>query len=141
VAGFDPGWSMLTAAVGAVVPDIDLQWADRWNRPRPGSDCKLLDHRGPTHSVSLAIMVGLAVGFGIAPAVGLMVTVGWLSHLLADAISPMGEPFLWPLSARRYRLLPRRLRIHSGKRLVELPIALVVLGLSLHLAGFTISQL
>lgn len=127
VAGLEPGWSMLVGVVGASIPDMDLKWSDRWNRPRPGSPCKLLDHRGPTHSLSLAVMVGFAVGFGVAPWLGLMLTVGWLSHLAADAISPFGEPFLWPLTARRFRLLPRGLRVPSGTRLIELPLAVVVL--------------
>jgi len=127
VAGLEMLPSVLVAVVGASIPDVDLKWSNRWDRPRPGSACRLLDHRGPTHSVSLAVMVGAAVGFGVLPWLGVMLTVGWLSHLAADAISPMGEPFLWPLSARRFRVLPRGLRVHSGTRLIELPIAVAVL--------------
>lgn len=124
--------AMGVAAVGASVPDLDLKWANRWDRPKPGSPCRLFDHRGPTHSLSLAVMAGIALGLGVAPWIGLLVAVGWLSHLAADAISPMGEPFLWPVSSRRFRVLPRRLWLHSGTRLVELPIALLVLMLGFY---------
>jgi hypothetical protein len=48
-------------------------------------------------------------------------------------ISPFGEPFLWPLTARRFRLLPHGLRVPSGTRLIELPLALAPLW-----AGVTI---
>ena len=131
VAGLDVGWSMLIAAVGASVPDVDLKWADRWHRPAPGSCCRLLDHRGPTHSVTLALMAGIAVGAGVGWWIGLLFAAGWLSHLAADAWSPMGEPFLWPLSARRFRLMPRGLRVRSGTWWIELPVALLVLGVGL----------
>jgi inner membrane protein len=135
VAGLEPGWSMLVGVVGASIPDIDLKWSDRWNRPRPGSPCKLLDHRGPTHSLSLAVMVGLAVGFGVAPWLGLMLTVGWLSHLAADAGSFLGVPFFWPIYSRRLRLLPRALRVRSGTTIIELPVALATLFAGLYVAG------
>lgn len=88
-------------------------------------------------------MFGVAIGFGITPWIGIMFTVGWLSHLAADAVSPLGLPFLWPLSARRYRLLPYALRIHfrSGKSPLEIPLALCVLLLCLYASGFFHGQL
>jgi len=79
----------------------------------------LVEHRGPTHSVPFALLVG--AGFGIAgsavaPAVDGTLGVdpaafgfalGCLSvatHLLGDVLTPMGIRPLWPVSDRRYTL-------------------------------------
>lgn len=132
VVGVEVVYGVMAGVAGASVPDLDLTWANRWERPRLGSCCHVWEHRGPTHSVTLAVLAGLAVGLSVAPWLGGLVAAGWLSHLLADAISPMGEPFLWPMSARRYRLMPRRFRVPSGTRLLELPIAVVVLLLGFY---------
>ena len=91
----------------------------------------LLDHRGPTHTVAFALFVGgglaaiTAILVGAAPsavgdrgvvALGAAATVdlatfafvvGALSigsHLLADALTPMGIRPFWPVSRRRYTL-------------------------------------
>ncbi|AZH26160.1 metal-dependent hydrolase [Haloplanus aerogenes] len=75
-----------------------------------------LSHRGPTHTLAFAFLVG-AVGAGAG--VGLasvfdggratLVPFGFavgalaiLAHLLADALTPAGVPFLWPLSGRDF---------------------------------------
>ena len=100
----------------AMLPDIDHQ-------------VPLLDHRGATHTLLFAIVGGIVTGFvaKIAGAamgvtvVGSFVVYGYeivtlqsygvllgtltlLSHLAADAITPMGVPLLWPLSKERYSL-------------------------------------
>ncbi len=90
----------------ARVPDYDLR-------------VPLVSHRGPTHTLAFAVLVGAVLGGGLgalagtaAPgrvvslgAVGFLV--GFLavtSHLLADALTPAGiEPF-WPLSSKNYSL-------------------------------------
>ncbi|MFB6107884.1 MAG: metal-dependent hydrolase [Haloplanus sp.] len=92
----------------AMLPDYDVRV--------PG-----LSHRGPTHTLAFALVVG-AVGAGAggglavaadrphATVVGLalfgfaIATLAVLAHLLADALTPSGVPFLWPLSGRRYSL-------------------------------------
>jgi len=91
-------WSLELALVGALVavgvanlPDLDepLPW---------------LQHRGPTHTVWFAVLVGLIAGVGTALAVpsspdafafGLVVgTGGILAHLAGDIVTPMGiSPF------------------------------------------------
>lgn len=75
----------------------------------------IVPHRGPTHSLAFALLaggVGAAAGtlaasqLGVVAAVGLGAfgfVVGFttvLAHLIADAMTPAGVPFLWPLSGR-----------------------------------------
>jgi len=95
-------WSLELALVGALVavgvaniPDLD--------QPLPR-----LRHRGPTHTVWFAVLVGLATGAGTALLVpespvafrfGFVIgTCGILAHLAGDVVTPMGiSPFapLW----------------------------------------------
>ncbi|MFB6127073.1 MAG: metal-dependent hydrolase [Halolamina sp.] len=93
----------------AMLPDVDHRI--------PG-----LAHRGPTHSLSFATVVGVAfaggavavgtVAGGLSPVVGVPFAVvagavGWLTvvaHLLGDVLTPAGVAFLWPVSDRRRSL-------------------------------------
>lgn len=86
-----------------------------------------LPHRGPTHSLAFAGLVGAVFGgggyllagaapdLGLAPdGAGLVAGLGFaafgffvgavtvVAHLLADALTPAGVNFLWPLSGRTY---------------------------------------
>lgn len=106
IAGYEAA-----AIVGALVcvglstvPDLDYR-------------VPLIEHRGPTHTVLFALLVGA----GLAAATSVLVAssspivdvafvafaflVGVLSigsHLLADALTPMGIRPFWPFSRRRY---------------------------------------
>ena len=94
----------------AMLPDVDHRI--------PG-----LPHRGPTHSLLFAALVGgvfaavaralTSVGVGdvglAALADGSVVVFAFLlgfltvlAHLLGDVLTPMGVNFLWPLSRRAY---------------------------------------
>ena len=79
----------------------------------------LISHRGITHTVWFALAVGalcagagwvLAAPLGLGPAATVAALAGGAgalsigSHLLADALTPMGIRPLWPLSSRRYSL-------------------------------------
>jgi inner membrane protein len=89
--------------------------------PVPDFDQRLplIEHRGPTHTVAFALLVGLAVGtagllVGQSADQSTAVTLGLLgfvvgtlaivAHLLADAITPSGITPFWPLSDRHYTL-------------------------------------
>jgi len=101
-------------------PDLALVGggAMLWLSTLPDVDHRLpgISHRGPTHTLAFALLVGavgagagvglasvldggrttlVAFGFGIG-------TLGILAHLLADALTPAGVPFLWPLSGRDF---------------------------------------
>jgi len=79
----------------------------------------LVSHRGPTHTVAFAVLVGLGVGvvgwvLGGQPApvtsselavFGFAVgTLAVLAHLLGDVLTPMGIAPFWPLWDRRFTL-------------------------------------
>ncbi|WP_247000990.1 metal-dependent hydrolase [Halosolutus gelatinilyticus] len=87
----------------------------------PDCDHRLpvIEHRGPTHTVLFALLVGVALAAGAAALVeasspfadvgfvAFAFVVGALSigsHLLADALTPMGIRPFWPFSRRRYTL-------------------------------------
>ncbi len=124
VAAGAPTLALLTGGAMlwlAMLPDVDHR-------------LPLIEHRGPTHSLLFAGLVGAAfagVGYLIGdtallgqllaveepvPVSGLPVelqfaVVGFaigalavLAHLLGDALTPAGVNFLWPLSRRTYSL-------------------------------------
>jgi inner membrane protein len=89
--------------------------------PVPDYDMRLplVSHRGVTHTVGFALLVGgvlggaglvLAGGTGVPMALlygAFGFTVGVVaigSHLLADVVTPAGISPLWPLSGRTYSL-------------------------------------
>ncbi|MEO1743214.1 MAG: metal-dependent hydrolase, partial [Cyanobacteria bacterium J06629_9] len=95
----------MTAAVGGMMPDLD--------HPESALGRRLLlisvplsaifGHRGMTHSLLAVIaLVGLLVAVTTIPAyhaLGQLITpliVGYLSHILGDALTPSGVPLFWP---------------------------------------------
>lgn len=79
----------------------------------------LIAHRGPTHTLLFALVVGAALAAGVfslatgeaafePPALAAFAfAVGTLSigsHLLADWLTPMGIRPFWPVSSRRYSI-------------------------------------
>lgn len=97
--------ALAAAALGALLPDIDhpQSWAGRKMRVVSVPLSLLVGHRGITHSAvavlaALAVLLVMGMGWVAAP-----VAVGYLSHLLADGLTPSGVPLLWP-SRRRFTL-------------------------------------
>ncbi|MFB6157385.1 MAG: metal-dependent hydrolase [Haloferacaceae archaeon] len=108
VAAGRPGLALLTGGTMvwlATLPDADLRV--------PG-----LTHRGATHTLGFAALVG--AGFALAGVLAarplgadgaLFGTYGFalgalavVAHLVADLLTPAGVALLWPLSGRRYSL-------------------------------------
>jgi inner membrane protein len=106
-AGLDPAEpvALSVALAGALLPDIDhpQSWAGRKMRVISIPLSMLVGHRGITHSL-LAVLAGLAALaiLGLNQPVAPLV-VGYLSHLLADGLTPSGVPLLWP-SPRRFTI-------------------------------------
>ncbi|WP_224269287.1 metal-dependent hydrolase [Haloprofundus salinisoli] len=119
------GYTLVSA--GAVTPAFVLGATMLWLSMLPDVDHRLpgIPHRGPTHTLLFAGLVGglfwgvatvatdtlgaFSVSLGEASiglaafafAVGFLTVVG---HLVGDALTPMGVNFLWPLSGEGYAL-------------------------------------
>lgn len=107
VAGQPPGepQALAAAALGALLPDIDHpnSWAGRKMRVVSVPLSLVVGHRGVTHSLvavagAIALLAVMGTGWMAAP-----VVIGYLSHLMADALTPSGVPLLWP-ARRRFTL-------------------------------------
>jgi membrane-bound metal-dependent hydrolase YbcI (DUF457 family) len=125
------------AVLGALLPDLDAGEATIHHELgaingliRSGLELCGIKHRGVLHSGLATLVVlglGLLIGgrYGYAD-VGLALGLGYLSHVvLADALTISGVPLVWPVSARRCHLLPRRFRIRTGGPVEQLIFGLV----------------
>lgn len=132
----------VTGGLAGLAPDIDHpgsvtgkllpRW---WHRLTPG-------HRGPTHSLAWCALLGLLValfqqwvtGDPLAWAgASMLVFAGALSHVLADALTSHGVPFLYPFSRRKWRPLgPLSFDTASW---AEAFVTVCVLGLTLVFVG------
>lgn len=89
----------------ATLPDYDLR-------------VPFVEHRGPTHTLAFALLVGAVLGgagYESAPALGLdprvaglagtaVGTYGIVAHLVGDVLTPAGIAPFWPVSGRNYSL-------------------------------------
>lgn len=97
--------ALAAALLGSLLPDIDhpQSWAGRKMRVISVPLSLVVGHRGITHSLlavagAIALLAIMGTGWMAAP-----VVIGYLSHLMADALTPSGVPLLWP-SKRRFTL-------------------------------------
>ena len=129
------------AVLGALLPDLDAGEATIHHELGPvtglirlGLEVCGVQHRGVLHSgLATIVVLGLAtlIGgwYGYAD-VGLALGLGYFSHVvLADALTISGVPLVWPVSARRCHLLPRRFRIRTGGPVEPLIFGLVAVAL------------
>lgn len=110
----------------------------------------VLWHRGPTHSVAMALVFG-TVGYlaasrvvpALALCLGVGILTGYLSHLALDELNVSGEHFLWPLNRRELRLRWPSFRVGSGWETV-LALGMLVLAfwrLEPHVATLAVRSL
>lgn len=133
-----PALVVTAAAIGALLPDLDSPGSliSRKTGPLGWFYSWFVKHRGVTHSALAAVMVLLGVAllgrdYPDSQFAGFALWCGYLSHLAADMLTKSGVPLLWPMEYR-FRLLPRRLAIVTGKRAESL-VALLSVGLALYL--------
>ena len=140
--------------LGALAPDLDAERSEiKSTLGLLGSASGVLlslfgiRHRGLTHYGLTAVLVfiissllGWRLGY---PDVGLAFGLGYLSHLLADALTLSGVPLLWPLPGNVH-LLPRPLRLRTGglaEQILFLGLVVIVLGLLVSLLPPGLSQI
>lgn len=133
-APFGDTWPALALAggaaiVGALLPDVDsdesaIRQATGTARSR-GCIGKLASlgisaitggHRVGTHT-ALAWLVISALAWAVGQIVNLpyiAFSLGYLSHIIADALTVEGVPLFWPLARRRVCLLPSFIAIRTG---------------------------
>jgi inner membrane protein len=113
-------------AVGSLLPDIDHPKSTFgkviW--PISGIIGGIFGHRGITHSL-LAVLAVAWFLWGHLPPWGLGLAVGYLSHLLADWLTPSGVPLMWP--SRRMFHSPYPIRTGGAGEFL-LSMALVATG-------------
>jgi inner membrane protein len=128
--------TLLFFAALAELPDVDVVGVACGFH-----DCSLLGHRGISHSLVMAVALGLASG-ALARRLGWSVvrtavaaTLAVASHGMLDAFCEGGRgiPFLWPLTQARFhapwRLLPdapRGLKMLSRPGLLDLAVEFII---------------
>lgn len=123
--------------IGTALPDLDIRYLQthRWLG-------RVLPHRGPSHSLLLSLIGGGVTFWAFSllglPSIGLAILVGWLAHILADALTIPGVALLWP-RRRRMRLLPRRLCIRPAQESIVQRLAVVVIMTLIGLAIFRLT--
>lgn len=131
-------WHILPAAIlTCLLPDIDhpksllgqrLKWIAK-------PIARIFGHRGFTHSL-LAVFAGLALLCLNIPADAMLpadvlqgMVVGYLSHIVADMLTPAGVPLLWPC---RWRFRLPLITTRKGNQLERI-LCLVLCGLAIWL--------
>lgn len=88
------------AVAGSLLPDIDhpKSWAGRRLRPVSDLVAAVFGHRGVTHSLLALAGCWAVLRYGTLPrGWAAPVATGYLSHLLADLLTPGGLRLAWPL--------------------------------------------
>lgn len=127
----------MTAAVGAMLPDLDHPESALGRRlvliSVPLSAC--VGHRGVTHSLlAVAMLLSVLVAVSTLPAyIHLQwliapLIIGYLSHILGDGLTPSGVPLLWPNKRRFSANLFKTWSWHETLFVGALTIGTVVFG-------------
>lgn len=118
--------ALIVAGAASLLPDID-KINSKIGRKLPVLSIPIniiFGHRGFTHSLLAAgLLYYLSLQF--LPEYVLIVTIGYLSHLLLDSLNPMGVAWLWPLPFRLRIPLIRTGSVLENVLLVGLILVLV----------------
>lgn len=138
------------AVIGALLPDLDSDEATirQVSGTARSSGCVgriisgimglLGGHRGAlTHSLLAWLLASLlALVYFHGNVLGVGFSLGYLSHLVADALTVEGIPLVWPFWRKRICLLPSVLAIRTGGwREYVAMVALGVVSVLVHWGG------
>jgi inner membrane protein len=120
-----PVLCLSAAVLGALLPDLDAEEGSMLQVELGEAGLMVAGwlqsftaHRGLTHYGLTALLMtliptALTGWFGYGD-VGLAFGLGYVSHILADAMTLAGVPLLGPWKSDKLHLLPRALRLRSG---------------------------
>jgi len=151
--GSSPGLLVGCAALGALLPDLDatrstIKYLRLGRRFQPflwpaRVLSRELGHRGPLHSLAgitlLWVWLGLPTMLWLGWRPALALALGMLSHLLGDASTRSGIPFLYPKQGR-WHLLPPARRLVTGSAAEEIVFGALLLPLLLLLFSLLLPQ-
>ncbi len=105
MAGSNTAIAIIVSGAAALLPDIDApRSAIGKKRPIVSKTINLFfGHRGVMHSLAGCAAVSLlfkAVLPTSACYINRYIIVGYVSHLIADMLTPAGVPLLWPIKKR-----------------------------------------
>jgi membrane-bound metal-dependent hydrolase YbcI (DUF457 family) len=126
------------AALAALGPDVDHHASSagrllppvRWTMRGLSRALGLPAHRGITHTVLLAVVLGAATLPVLPWVLSLAVTAGWLAALAGDWSTKTSLPYLWWPFAVTEKVSHKGLRITTGKgveRWLIYPLSLLIL--------------
>jgi inner membrane protein len=114
VAAHPPAPAEALVALGAaLLPDLDSHQSYPGRLLPPLSEWveRRFGHRGLTHSLLAQALAGFVAWWLLPPGYLLALLAGWVSHSLADMMTPAGVAWFWPARARcvlpgnpRYRM-------------------------------------
>ncbi len=123
--------ALVIVVLGSLLPDIDhpKSWVGQRTRPVSTAVASALGHRGVTHSAIAAVsLTVLLLHAGYARGAVAALTVGYLSHLAADMLTPRGLRLAWPFPGTWSLPLCR-----TGSATENLIVLLLIAGIGLWL--------
>lgn len=127
-AGFGPDVDHKPAPAGRLLPPV------RWAVHGLSWMFGLPKHRGISHTVLFALVVGASTLFFLPWPLALSVSAGWLAALAGDWCTKTSLPYLWwPITSahgKPKRVRYKFLRVYTGKRMerwVVYPISVLAL--------------
>jgi len=115
------------SAVGALLPDIDTPNSKLGSKTVVSKGINsIFGHRGAMHSFVGCMFVLLFLRAIIPEKYLLYVGIGYVSHLFADMLNPIGVPLLWPIK-KRFRI-PLIKTGSDVERYILFPMLLILLG-------------
>jgi inner membrane protein len=91
--------------LGSILPDIDEHKSKiaRWSGLLGKTVSFLFRHRGILHAVIFPSALCIVLGLLWSKSYALALLIGYVGHLFADALTPMGIPILYPFTEFRLR--------------------------------------
>ncbi len=126
-------WFIIIGAISALLPDLDASESKIKNLriggyigrtkiwfkpflPIAFVISSIFCHRGVMHSMLILVLFSIGLTSVIPQtysSITLVIILGYLSHLILDALTKSGIEFLWPIK-KRLGLLPKTLRVRTG---------------------------